>query len=339
MGLSPLARGNPTAIASIGKSSGPIPARAGEPTATISADDLTRAYPRSRGGTTRLSNDPRPFPGLSPLARGNRRPAKRGRACRGPIPARAGEPSPTAAACRSGRAYPRSRGGTLQMSGCCQAARGLSPLARGNPTRGMSVRAVVGPIPARAGEPVDGSLSLFRIWAYPRSRGGTWLRDDDMADPTGLSPLARGNLFRIMIYTVCKGPIPARAGEPDIHLISCNDVGAYPRSRGGTAISPPFFVNTSGLSPLARGNHRVTRVEDLRLGPIPARAGEPAQRVIAAPAGRAYPRSRGGTLNGRPSTLPCDGLSPLARGNRRADDRDHFRFGPIPARAGEPAFQ
>lgn len=50
-------------------------------------------------------------------------------------------------------------------------------------------------------------------------------------------------------------------------------------------------------------------------GPIPARAGEPINRWIAAAFCRTYPRSRGGTHGCHPATLNFQGLSPLARGN------------------------
>ncbi len=74
--------------------------------------------------------------------------------------------------------------------------------------------ALMGPIPARAGEPLWDQLSGRVRWAYPRSRGGT--RDDqfDVLVFLGLSPLARGNHLRKVDRAHHPGPIPARAGEP-----------------------------------------------------------------------------------------------------------------------------
>src|SRR5450830_1521313 len=90
---------------------------------------------------------------------------------------------------------------------------------------------------------------------------------------------------------------------------------AYPRSRGGTG-TLDFTINTdTGLSPLARGNHRgLQRVRDRR-GPIPARAGEPPAVDVRRYPLRAYPRSRGGTFQARARLTKAWGLSPLARGN------------------------
>ena len=51
-GLSPLARGNPYLNLALAMSAGPIPARAGEPVASVAVQGLPRAYPRSRGGTS-----------------------------------------------------------------------------------------------------------------------------------------------------------------------------------------------------------------------------------------------------------------------------------------------
>ena len=73
-----------------------------------------------------------------------------------------------------------------------------------------------------------------------------------------------------------------------------------------------------------------------RLGPIPARAGEPFCVFNRISHGGAYPRSRGGTEGMGLWVLVALGLSPLARGNRFDYKLDDFDPGPIPARAGEP---
>ena len=71
------------------------------------------------------------------------------------------------------------------------------------------------------------------------------------------------------------GPIPARAGEPSSSSGGSGRTRAYPRSRGGTVVSPFKLLMCEGLSPLARGNQRLFLILDFVLGPIPARAGEP----------------------------------------------------------------
>ena len=76
-GLSPLARGNPLLRPAQAVGLGPIPARAGQPPHRLDAEQVSRAYPRSRGATTSTNLLWFSLGGLSPLARGNL-----GRACR-----------------------------------------------------------------------------------------------------------------------------------------------------------------------------------------------------------------------------------------------------------------
>ncbi len=74
-----------------------------------------------------------------------------------------------------------------------------------------------------------------KMRAYPRSRGGTGTLRARKNGYWGLSPLARGNPIKPHQSFKQWGPIPARAGEPEAHRLTKDDLGAYPRSRGGTA--------------------------------------------------------------------------------------------------------
>ena len=132
------------------------------------------------------------------------------------------------------------------------------------------------------------------------------------------------------------GPIPARAGQPPAPKNWCFGVGAYPRSRGATEVGAFATDDDLGLSPLARGNRRRKHCHHARLGPIPARAGQPGAFRLLIPSIRAYPRSRGAThLEQRPRQ-GLKGLSPLARGNRLQALQCRIGVRPIPARAGQP---
>ena len=75
--------------------------------------------------------------------------------------------------------------------------------------------------------------------------------------------------------------------------------GAYPRAGGGTSRTVPGVWGLQGLSPRRRGNLRLERRDQLRLGPIPAQAGEPHRLILAVRAGWAYPRAGGGTCTAR----------------------------------------
>ena len=214
--------------------------------------------------------------------------------------------------------------------------RGLSPLARGNRHSLGSHDGAEGPIPARAGQPRHLSIGLMGWRAYPRSRGATscaWILP---ASSYGLSPLARGNRVTHHHHHSGVGPIPARAGQPGFPDAMNKALGAYPRSRGATAVAASNASCALGLSPLARGNQ--ARPQDVNpwQGPIPARAGQPALNSVRPSSTRAYPRSRGATLPGAGKYISHQGLSPLARGNRHHHEREFRRQGPIPARAGQP---
>ena len=153
----------------------------------------------------------------------------------------------------------------------------------------------------------------------------------------GLSPLARGNLRRPRWNLPRTGPIPARAGQPILYRITNKTSGAYPRSRGATGSGTNAMSLESGLSPLARGNLSRSVGESNRLGPIPARAGQPSRQSGRRPGIWAYPRSRGATCTLRIARVQERGLSPLARGNRCASFPFAAQQRPIPARAGQPS--
>ncbi len=112
------------------------------------------------------------------------------------------------------------------------------------------------------------------------------------------------------------GPIPARAGQPAPGLLRRCQTRAYPRSRGATRMASISCGVRRGLSPLARGNLFDPPLFSACVGPIPARAGQPASGFSVRCLARAYPRSRGATAARRIQYIQRRGLSPLARGNR-----------------------
>jgi len=172
---------------------------------------------------------------------------------------------------------------------------GLSPHARGNPHPIANSSPRAGPIPACAGGPPPHSKFITSRGAYPRMRGGTPWMDPAHALWMGLSPHARGNPKPARLRCCPQWPIPACAGEPRGLGGFAGDHGAYPRMRGGTKSLLQLSGMSQGLSPHARGN-RVPHVGDpVRVGPIPACAGEPLVSKMIPASWRAYPRMRGGT--------------------------------------------
>ena len=213
---------------------------------------------------------------------------------------------------------------------------GLSPLARGSPPSPLRLFPSPGPIPARAGQPVSRRRRASLTRAYPRSRGAARLRRLARVMASGLSPLARGSHYLNLHDDFLFGPIPARAGQPAHHAAARREAGAYPRSRGAAAAAGQPGGCVRGLSPLARGSRAQSIGHAGPLGPIPARAGQPAVRRVGSCWTRAYPRSRGAAIEEAQSISKKSGLSPLARGSLLAEIEASRGDGPIPARAGQP---
>jgi len=152
----------------------------------------------------------------------------------------------------------------------------------------------------------------------------------------GLSPRVRGNRGRRWVWTLSRGSIPARAGEPLDVGVGIGLDRVYPRACGGTSSHVPPTGNSTGLSPRVRGNRRGDFHVQLIDGSIPARAGEPRSMPLSSVWNSVYPRACGGT---RPGVAPPGnpgGLSPRVRGNLTWAIFAPLVAGSIPARAGEP---
>ena len=131
-GLSPPTRGNRRNRTPEELSVRSIPAHAGEPSASARVYNLSKVYPRPRGGTVspRVVNEW--LAGLSPPTRGNHFTELDRTADYGSIPAHAGEPLFGVSTGRDFSVYPRPRGGTLSGVARPNDTGGLSPPTRGN---------------------------------------------------------------------------------------------------------------------------------------------------------------------------------------------------------------
>ena len=250
-------------------------------------------YPRSRGehSIRRIARFTRI--GLSPLARGTLTPTqfvlRRSRF----IPARAGNTEEMIREEDKPAVYPRSRGEHIALPGDKSKMSGLSPLARG--TLGYLLwggwqRRF---IPARAGNTFRPGTSSLSTSVYPRSRGEHHYCFSPPAEYAGLSPLARGTLLFPQPRGALMRFIPARAGNTGLALRELREITVYPRSRGEHKNNPIFKGGLGGLSPLARGTHRVGVNDIVILRFIPARAGNTLSFLSASAFLAVYPRSRG----------------------------------------------
>ena len=335
-GLSPRVRGNLQLRISAIAGCRSIPACAGEPRAPEEGGAEVGVYPRVCGGTPshrRISGCRR---GLSPRVRGNL-PAVVVRDERlGSIPACAGEPRPARQCSRRRQVYPRVCGGTSRQSGASQGEQGLSPRVRGNPGVKGCPTAIIGSIPACAGEPMSTSSKSIQSGVYPRVCGGTAIPGFRLTAFKGLSPRVRGNLEAGKPADSLGGSIPACAGEPlDCgECAECREV--YPRVCGGTNDIGGKIRGAVGLSPRVRGNPGSTNQEEEMPGSIPACAGEPVEGRCRRVWRWVYPRVCGGTAFAICARLLARGLSPRVRGNPGGPGPDLAREGSIPACAGEP---
>ena len=293
-GLSPPARGSLVRRQRRTDHQGPIPARAGEPKSRRVGTSGTAAYPRPRGGAYVLGSDEVEIEGLSPPARGSRLPQRVHGPNHRPIPARAGEPESRHPPGVPSRAYPRPRGGADTTYARSFHLQGLSPPARGSRHLERCSHAVIGPIPARAGEPGTPARCSTSSSAYPRPRGGAVVIAQGEVELVGLSPPARGSPRSRAGFPPVVRPIPARAGEPSRPATAHSKDSAYPRPRGGAASGIENRRHQIGLSPPARGSHCHSKAAPARPRPIPARAGEPQGAGGITSPGTAYPRPRGG---------------------------------------------
>ena len=212
-GSSPLARGTPGVAAADFCKIGLIPARAGNTACVARKFAGSRAHPRSRGEHSTLCGSKITGAGSSPLARGTPESCADGPGYRGLIPARAGNTCVHAMSCRFPRAHPRSRGEHFILSARLLWRMGSSPLARGTPPSVTPGGALIGLIPARAGNTTKPVANMEPPWAHPRSRGEHGIGYASGSCRTGSSPLARGTPIEKVSKCLNDGLIPARAGN------------------------------------------------------------------------------------------------------------------------------
>ena len=258
----------------------------------------------------------------------------------GLIPARAGNTSPRSQQQPSRRAHPRSRGehlprmaesfvriadgahprsrgehsGEFHDSGSVQ---GSSPLARGTQLNTRECHAVVGLIPARAGNTDERRIGDDETGAHPRSRGEHGKTVTQVFSHPGSSPLARGTLGVRFVEPVVLGLIPAREGNTRLSTAQLGADRAHPRSRGEHLPAGQEALAREGSSPLARGTLSSSISPFFLGGLIPARAGNTSPRGPAPRRRWAHPRSRGEHLSRALMNSSRTGSSPLARGTLR----------------------
>ena len=183
------------------------------------------------------------LPGSSPLARGTLGARTATVAIKGLIPARAGNTVFAVVLPIGDGAHPRSRGEHCVGRVGAAGDPGSSPLARGTQAIGMIVTTFTGLIPARAGNTSSSCSYGGIVRAHPRSRGEHMSFEQAATRRKGSSPLARGTLKPLVSFTVCRGLIPARAGNTKPNHQDPRRRRAHPRSRGEHLVSTQLPLN------------------------------------------------------------------------------------------------
>ena len=161
--------------------------------------------------------DGSPSPGLSPRVRGSPDCDAKDDGLQGSIPACAGEPLVRTMMTRLPKVYPRVCGGAQAMTDHPELWAGLSPRVRGSPRHLDRHLIHGGSIPACAGEPASQPEKYHQRWVYPRVCGGAVRPCVMLEENEGLSPRVRGSHPAGTISDICRGSIPACAGEPFLH--------------------------------------------------------------------------------------------------------------------------
>ena len=214
-------------------------------------------------------------------------------------------------------------------------AQGLSPRVRGK--RCIARRRSILPrsIPACAGEALTSLLSEWAQWVYPRVCGGSSWACSLPNLVMGLSPRVRGKRGGGLAAVVCRGSIPACAGEAGRPASGRLRRAVYPRVCGGSSQAVKHRRAFQGLSPRVRGKRQANRARQAQVGSIPACAGEASASSEILGASEVYPRVCGGSRRPAARIAPGMGLSPRVRGKRRIAEGLQGELRSIPACAGE----
>ena len=211
---------------------------------------------------------------------------------------------------------------------------GSSPRVRGTVLGQQPRKALVGIIPARAGNRlrVGGKLALG--WDHPRACGEQYRERNQIIMRAGSSPRVRGTA--IIINIRCSGPgiIPARAGNRGSACRSARPSRDHPRACGEQVPDIAVWGVCSGSSPRVRGTASRLTLSRSTCRIIPARAGNRPPRTSRRSWGTHHPRACGEQAMHLHMPRWHIGSSPRVRGTAYWGYNVANSSGIIPARAG-----
>ncbi len=214
--------------------------------------------------------------------------------------------------------------------------RGPSPCVRGSRARSAVKWAMLGSIPACAGEPARPPHRAGPARVHPRVCGGARATTVRAVVVDGPSPRVRGSHRRARRRALDARSIPACAGEPYYIRPRFALYTVHPRVCGGAVDTYNGCFPGYGPSPRVRGSHNALRCPSAKHGSIPACAGEPPPPRRPRCPGTVHPRVCGGARPRFECGTRTRGPSPRVRGSRWPPILETSLLGSIPACAGEP---
>ena len=212
---------------------------------------------------------------------------------------------------------------------------GLSPRGRGKHQRVAAGERALRSIPAWAGETIGHRKTPAASKVYPRVGGGNAAVKSSPQIAHGLSPRGRGKRSWRDMCAPLPRSIPAWAGETSAAVAYEYLPPVYPRVGGGNRDAGVRLQPGLGLSPRGRGKRLPFLHRGIRLGSIPAWAGETPSNSICGIFTPVYPRVGGGNTCSQAGQGRGRGLSPRGRGKRVGGGPPRPPTRSIPAWAGE----
>ena len=256
-----------------GRRPGIIPACAGNTRRTEATAPSSRDHPRVCGEHQKNGADDLSEKGSSPRVRGTPFGSNGLSIDRGIIPACAGNTVRGWKFRRSKGDHPRVCGEHCVLIGNTDMASGSSPRVRGTPGRRLSSCRQRGIIPACAGNTIESSLPSNIPWDHPRVCGEHVVERRSRRGFKGSSPRVRGTLPPRYPTMICRGIIPACAGNTHGNGITRPLSRDHPRVCGEHffGIRLPYW--RKGSSPRVRGTRELPVRVGVDAGIIPACAG------------------------------------------------------------------
>ncbi|KAB7789963.1 hypothetical protein F7D09_1513 [Bifidobacterium leontopitheci] len=272
--------------------------------------------------------------GSSPRMRGTRVYRPCGETPRGIIPAYAGNTRVSHLIRLDDRDHPRVCGEHEVTGANVTRKPGSSPRMRGTLPRTQRFDQLRGIIPAYAGNTVSMPCTVLPCGDHPRVCGEHRNRHWPITLRRGSSPRMRGTRYIGRVGWVPRGIIPAYAGNT--HRMRPVDTigGDHPRVCGEHLFAELTAREWTGSSPRMRGTLRQVRIPEVRLGIIPAYAGNTRSRYPAGYGYRDHPRVCGEHRETVLLAAGRQGSSPRMRGTPQLVDDADRRQGIIPAYAG-----